>query len=329
MKEKTILVVGGAGYIGSHTTRELKKSGYNPIVFDSLEKGHKKAVEGFELIKGDIADTKTLDQTFKKYKPQAVLHFANYIEVAESVENPEKFFKNNVEAGENLLRTMLQNNCNKIVFSSSAAVYGQPKKIPILENEKLKPINPYGECKLKFEKLLQLYSKKQNLEFFSLRYFNAAGASPDGTIGEDHNPETHLIPLILQVPLNKREKIKIFGDNYDTPDGSCVRDYIHVNDLALAHVLALQAFDKGLRNCFYNLGNGNGFSVKKVIKTTQEIVKTEIPTEIVDRRAGDPAILIASSDKIRKELAWKPRYPHLETIIAHAWKWHKANSDGF
>lgn len=329
MKNKKILIVGGAGYIGSHTAKELHKAGYDPIIFDSLEKGHHKAVKGYELIKGNIADSKALDKAFKKYNPRAVLHFANYTEVGESVKNPKKFFRNNVEAGENLLNVMLENGCMRIIFSSSAAVYGQPRNTPILEDEVLKPINPYGECKVKFEKLLDKYSKKLNLEFISLRYFNAAGASPDGEIGEDHDPETHLIPLILQVPLEKRDKIKIFGDDYPTFDGSCIRDYIHVCDLAHAHILSLEAFDKNLKNQFYNLGNGDGFSVKEVIQAARKVTGHKIPSEVVERRKGDPAILVASSKKIQEDLGWKPKYSELKDIISCAWNWHKNHPNGY
>lgn len=321
---KTILVTGGAGYIGSHTVKELLKQDYKVIVYDSLENGYPEAVlPPAKLIIGDLANKEKLNKVFKENKIDAVIHFAGYIEAGESVKNPGKYFYNNVANGLNLLEAMIANNVNKIVFSSSAAVYGEPENIPILETDKKEPTNTYGLTKLMFEQILNRYEIAYGLKSISLRYFNAAGADPEGQLGENHKPESHLIPLILKAALGKRENVKIFGTDYDTPDGTCIRDYIHVCDLAQAHILALEKLFSNSKSTTYNLGNGQGFSVKEVINLAKKITRIDFPVIETERRAGDPARLVASSEKAKKELGWQPRYSDLETIIKTAWEWEK------
>lgn len=326
---KNILVTGGAGYIGSHTVSELLKLGYYPIVVDNLVKGHVKAVCGGELIRADIGDREELIKIFHRYKIEAVVHFAAYSEVAESVTNPKKYYINNIIRSLNLLNVMIEMGVKKIVFSSSASVYGEPGNIPITEEEPTNPTNPYGQTKVMFEKMLADYEKAYGLKYVSLRYFNAAGADPSGKIGEDHSPESHLIPIILQVAEGQRDAIFIFGNDYDTEDGTCIRDYIHVNDIASAHICALKALQDGKPSGCYNLGNGNGYSVKEVIETTQKITGCKIMIKQGERRAGDPARLVASSEKIKKELGWQPQYSSLETIITDAWNWFKKHPKGY
>lgn len=325
-----ILVCGGAGYIGSHAVAKLVETGNKVIVIDNLQKGHKKAVwEGAKLYIGDLRDTNFLDRVFSENKVEAVMHFAADSLVGESVEEPLKYYENNVFGTLYLLKAMLKYNVKKIVFSSTAATYGEPENIPILETDKTEPTSPYGETKLASEKLLKWAERAYNIKYTILRYFNVAGAHESGKIGEDHNPESHLIPIVLQVALGKRDKISIFGADYDTHDGTCIRDYIHVNDLVDAHILALDRLNKGGTSNIYNLGNGNGFTVKEVIEVARKITKHPIPAEIKDRRAGDPARLIASSEKAMKELNWKPSNSSLEQIIESAWKWHKNNINGY
>lgn len=318
-----ILITGGAGYIGSHTAKALKRKGYFTVVYDNLSSGHEYAAKGDIFIKGDIFDSNLLADTIKKYDIDAVIHFAAYSLVGESMANPKKYYTNNVQGTLNLLNTMLENNINKIVFSSTAAVYGEPKNIPITEDCPKDPTNVYGKTKLMIENMLEDYSKAYALKYIALRYFNACGADPQGDIGEDHNPETHLIPLVLQTCADKRESIKIFGQDYPTKDGTCIRDYIHVNDLASAHVLALEALHKGHKSDVYNLGNGNGFSVAEIIDNAEKVTGIEIKKEFAERRSGDPAILIASPDKIKKDLGWNPMYKDISKIIQTAWNWHK------
>lgn len=318
-----ILVTGGAGYIGSHTVNKLKKKGYFTVVYDNLSTGHEYAAKGDIFVKGDIFDSYLLADTIKKYNIDSIIHFAAYSIVGESMENPKKYYINNVEGTLNLLNTMLDNNINNIVFSSTAAVYGEPKIIPITEDCPKNPTNVYGKTKLIIENILEDYSKAYGLKYIALRYFNACGADPIGDIGEDHNPETHLIPLVLQTCAGKRKSIKIFGQDYPTKDGTCIRDYIHVNDLANAHILAIQSLSNGHKSDVYNLGNGNGFSVKEIIDTAEKVTRIKISKEIADRRSGDPAILIANSDKIKKDLGWKPKYTDVNEIIQTAWNWHK------
>jgi len=326
---KNILITGGAGYIGSHTVKELLKTEYKPIIYDNLTTGHPEAVLGGVLIKGDLKDKQKLEEVFKKYQPKAVIHFAALIEVGESMDKPELYFQENVFNSLNLLEIMIKNNVLKIVFSSSAAVYGEPKKIPITENVPTIPTNVYGLTKLQFEQFLGLYEKIYGLKYISLRYFNAAGADSKGEIGEDHCPETHLIPLVLQVALKKRPYIEIYGTNYPTPDGTCIRDFVHVTDLAQAHILALKKLLQKGKSGIYNLGHERGVSVKEVIDIAQKITHKKIPIKKGPKRLGDPAILVASSKKAREELGWKPRYSDIRTIIQTAWRWHKNYPNGF
>ncbi len=319
----SILVTGGAGYIGSHVVKDLVENDFDVLTVDNLQKGHKKAVLDGKLIVGDIKDIDFLNEVFSYNEIEAVVHLAADSLVGESMENPGKYYHNNLDNGIKLLDVMQEHNVNNIVFSSTAAVYGEPEQIPIKEDHPIRPGNPYGESKYFFEKVMERYDNLFDLNFISLRYFNAAGADPSGKIGEDHDPETHLIPLVLDTALGKREKLYIFGNDYDTRDGTCVRDYIHVNDLATAHTLALKALFKGKDSNIYNLGNGEGYTVKEVIETAREVTGQEIPAENSDRRPGDPAVLIASSKKIKEKLNWQADYPELETIIQTAWNWHQ------
>lgn len=324
-----VLVTGGAGYIGSHVIKELF-SDNNIIVYDDLSKGHKESLpNNITFIQANLSETKKLDQVFQKYKIDSVLHFASFIEVNESVNDPKKYFENNVTNGLNLLNCMIKNNIKKIIYSSSAGIYGNPKKIPIDEDSETIPNNPYGLTKLMFEQILQKYNKAYQLNSVCLRYFNAAGAHISSEIGEDHKPESHLIPLVLQTALGLRPVIKIFGTDYKTKDGTCVRDYIHVTDLAQAHILALNHLENNEGYFYYNLGNENGFSVKEIINIASDITNVDVPIEKTDRRLGDPAILVASSKKIKKELNWKPKYNDIKTIIKTAWQWHQKHPKGY
>lgn len=326
----TILVLGGAGYIGSHTVYELIENGEDVAIIDNLQTGHIKAVHPkARFYKGDIRNREFLDSVFAKEKIDAVIHFAAYSLVGESMEKPLKYYENNLCGTKILLDSMVANGINKIVFSSTAATYGEPESLPILETDKTEPTNPYGETKLAMEKMFKWVGRAHNINFVSLRYFNACGAHVSGGIGEDHAVETHLIPLILQVPNNKREHIYIFGDDYNTKDGTCIRDYIHVTDLAQAHILAVKYLRNGGNSDIFNLGNGIGFSVKEVIETARKVTGHPIPAQISPRRAGDPAKLIASSEKARKILGWKPEHAELEEIIATAWNWHKKHPNGY
>lgn len=326
----TILVLGGAGYIGSHTVYELIENGEDVAIIDNLQTGHIKAVHPkARFYKGDIRNREFLDSVFAKEKIDAVIHFAAYSLVGESMEKPLKYYENNLCGTKILLDSMVANRINKIVFSSTAATYGEPESLPILETDKTEPTNPYGETKLAMEKMFKWVGRAHNINFVSLRYFNACGAHVSGEIGEDHAVETHLIPLILQVPNNKREHIYIFGDDYNTKDGTCIRDYIHVTDLAQAHILAVKYLRNGGNSDIFNLGNGIGFSVKEVIETARKVTGHPIPAQISPRRAGDPAKLIASSNKARKILGWKPEHAELEEIIATAWNWHKKHPNGY
>ena len=325
-----ILVLGGAGYIGSHTVYELVDAGYEVIVIDNLLTGFKEAVHPqAKFYEGDIRDKIFLDNILSKEKIDGVIHFAASSQVGESMKNPLKYYNNNLCGTEVLLESMVEHGIDKIVFSSTAATYGEPESIPILETARTLPTNCYGETKLSMEKMFKWISKAHNLRYVSLRYFNACGAHPNGKIGEAHNPETHLIPLVLQVPNGKREYISVFGNDYDTKDGTCVRDYIHVNDLAQAHILAMEYLSNGGESNIFNLGNGVGFTVKEVIETARKVTNHTIPIREEERRAGDPSVLIASSEKARKVLGWKPQYADLETIISTAWKWHVNHPDGY
>lgn len=325
-----ILVLGGAGYIGSHTVSELIDAGEEVVIIDNLETGHIEAVhEKATFYQGDIRDRSFVDSVLDKEQIDAVIHFAANSLVGESMTNPLKYYDNNLYGTKVLLESMVEHGVNKIVFSSTAATYGEPESIPILETDRTEPTNPYGETKLSMEKMMKWTDKAHGLRYVALRYFNACGAHVDGQIGEAHNPETHLIPLILQVPNGQRKAINIYGDDYDTDDGTCVRDYIHVTDLAQAHILAVKYLMEGHESDVFNLGNGVGFTVKEVIETARRVTGHPIPAEMAPRRAGDPARLIASSEKAKKVLGWKPQHAELEEIIATAWKWHKAHPNGY
>ncbi|NRT73865.1 UDP-glucose 4-epimerase GalE [Clostridium beijerinckii] len=326
----SILVCGGAGYIGSHTVHELVKQNKDVIIVDNLQSGHMKAVDPkAKFYKGDIRDSEFLDKVFSENKIDAIIHFAANSLVGESMVKPLLYFNNNVYGMQILLESMVKHDIKNIVFSSTAAVYGEPKKIPISEDDETNPTNTYGETKLTMEKMMKWVSKANGINYVSLRYFNAAGALEDGSIGEDHSPESHLIPLILQVPLGKREAITVFGEDYDTPDGTCIRDYIHVLDLADAHIKAVEYLQNGNESNIFNLGNGIGFSVKEMIDSAKEATSEEIKVVVGERRAGDPARLIASNEKAQKILGWTPKYTDVKAIIKTAWTWHKNNPNGY
>jgi len=325
----TILVCGGAGYIGSHMVAELLENNHEVVVLDSLVKGHKEALLGGKLYIGDLRDRKILDKVFTENKIDAVIDFAAFSLVGESMTEPLKYFNNNVYGTISLLEAMRDYNVKYIVFSSTAATYGEPEIVPITENSKTVPTNAYGESKLLVEKILRWCDHAYGIKYTTLRYFNAAGAHISGKIGEDHSPETHLIPIILDVALGNREKIMMFGDDYDTKDGTCVRDYIHVSDLASAHSLALKRLMNGGDSAIYNLGNGTGFTVKEMVEIARKVTGHPIPAEVAERRAGDPAVLIASSKKAMDELGWKPKYADVETIISTAWNWHNNHPNGY
>jgi len=319
-----VLVCGGAGYIGSACSEYLLDHGHEVSVFDSLVNGHRKAVDTrAEFIKGDLGDRDFIIEVCEKGNFDAIMHFAAFSLVGESMKDPSKYFRNNLANGINLADAAVAGNVKTIVFSSTAATFGEPEESPIRETTTQCPINPYGESKLCFEKVLKWYSKIHGIKYAALRYFNAAGASEN--FGEDHNPETHLIPIILQVAQGKRDKIMLFGDDYDTPDGTCVRDYIHILDLAQAHMLALDAPKSG----HYNLGTGNGLSVKEIVEAAREVTGHPIPAEIAPRRAGDPDRLIACSDLAREALGWKPQFENAHDIISSAWKWIQKNPSGY
>lgn len=325
-EQSTILVTGGAGYIGSHTVLALKKAGYEVLILDNLVYGHRDLVEKVlqvELIQGDTGDRELLDNLFKSRNIAAVMHFSAYAYVGESVSNPAKYYRNNVIGTITLLEAMLAAEVKKFVFSSTCATYGVPEQVPIPEDHPQNPINPYGATKLMVERILSDFNEAYDFKSVRFRYFNAAGADPSGNLGEDHNPETHLIPLVLQTALGKRESISIFGTDYPTEDGTCVRDYIHVSDLADAHVLGLEYLLKGGESAFFNLGNGNGFSVKEIIEAARNVTGEEIKAIECDRRPGDPPALIGSAEKARKILGWQPQYTSIKDIITHAWEWHK------
>ena len=325
-----ILVLGGAGYIGSHTALELVKAGNEVVIADNLVTGYRKAIpKGAKFYEGDLRDFDFLNKLFQQEKIDAVIHFAAYSLVGESVTNPLKYYDNNLYGTKVLLEAMVKNHVGKIVFSSTAATYGEPENIPILESDRTCPTNPYGETKLAMEKMFKWTAEAHGLRYVSLRYFNACGADESGEIGEAHTPESHLIPLILQVPNGKRETISIYGTDYDTPDGTCIRDYIHVTDLAQAHILAVQYLNNGGESDIFNLGNGVGYSVREVIETARKVTGHPIPATESSRRAGDPARLVASSEKAKKILGWKPVHDSLEEIIASAWNWHKNHPNGY
>lgn len=324
---ETVLVTGGAGYIGSTVSAELLRSGRRVVVLDNFCKGHREAIpEGCEVVEGAVQDGELLDRVFRSYRPRAVLHFAAFIEAGESMRDPGLFFRNNTFGTLSVLEAMVRHGVDRLVFSSTAAVYGNPERVPITEDAALAPTNAYGESKLMVERMLDWFGPIHGLRSASLRYFNAAGNTPER--GEDHHPESHLIPLLLEVALGQREQASIFGTDYPTPDGTCVRDYIHVVDLASAHVLALDALERQPR-LVYNLGNGQGFSVREVVQTVRKVTGHPVPVVESPRRPGDPAMLVASSEKIRRELGWAPRFPTLEEIIASAWEWRRRHPHGY
>ncbi len=325
-QKSTILVTGGAGYIGSHAVLALKQAGYNVVIFDNLEYGHQELVKSVlevELVVGDTRDRAALDRVFATHKIDAVMHFAAYIAVGESVEKPGMYYENNVMGTLNLIEAMRAADIHKLVFSSTCAVYGIPASTPIVEDCPFAPISPYATSKLMVENILSDFDTAHNFKSVRFRYFNASGADPMGRLGEDHTPETHLVPLVLFAAMGKREHISVYGTDYPTPDGTCIRDYIHVQDLAAAHVLGLGYLLAGGDSQVFNLGNGNGYSVKEVIETAKKVTGKEIKVVYGDRRAGDPSILVGSSDRVRRVLGWNPEFPKLEDIIAHAWQWHQ------
>jgi UDP-glucose 4-epimerase len=321
-----ILVTGGAGYIGSVVVEQLVADGTPVVVFDNLSQGHREAVHPrATFVEGDLRNRSAVDAVLAKHQPDAVMHFASHTLVGESMQRPFLYLGENVVGGLNLLESMVEQGVKRFILSSTANLFDAPKRIPIDEQERIVPGSPYGESKHILERMLHWLDRIHDLRYATLRYFNAAGATAER--GEDHHPELHLIPIVLQVALGQRAEVTIFGDDYATPDGTCVRDYIHVIDLAQAHVLALRSLDGGSRT--YNLGNGKGFSVREVIETARRITGHAIPAKVGPRRAGDPATLVAASDKIRRELGWQPRYPRLEQIVETAWKWHRVHPHGY
>lgn len=323
-----ILVTGGAGYIGSHAVRLFLERGHEVWAYDNLCRGHAAAVPAERLVVGDLADSRTLEAVLKERHIEAVVHFAAYTYVGESVQDPELYYQNNVVNTLGLLASMRRCDVRRIVFSSTAATFGIPTAVPVTESEPQKPINPYGRGKLLVEWALADYARAYGLGYAALRYFNAAGASPDGALGEDHTPETHLIPLLLQVALEQRPHIEVFGTDYPTEDGTCVRDYIHVMDLAEVHLLALAKLRSG-QGIAYNLGNGQGYSVRQVIRACEEVTGRRIPPREGPRRVGDPPVLVAASECAVRELDWKPRFSSLEAIVETAWRWHRSHPKGY
>ena len=323
-----VLVCGGAGYIGSNMTAILAKNGHTPVVYDNLSKGHRSAVRDARFVLGDLCDYDKISDTLKQYNIEAVMHFAAFIEVGESVDNPISYYHNNFCNTHNLLKAMEMCSVRKFVFSSTAAVYGMPDTIPITEEVTKSAINPYGESKWAVERLCHFQAQTSRLNYAALRYFNACGAGENGTIGEDHIPESHLIPLIIQAAMGKREDIKIFGTDYPTPDGTCVRDYIHIEDLCKAHLLALGKLDTD-SELVYNLGNGTGYSVREVIDTVKEISGNDFTVTETDRRPGDPPVLTADATRANTELGWQTDYPDLKSIVQSAWKFHNENPNGY
>lgn len=327
---KHILVTGGAGYIGSHAVRALVRRGYKVTVVDNLSKGHREAVDSqAEFIKLDLADGQALQKLFSQQQFDGVMHFAGLIEVGLSMKKPADFFESNVVHGVNLLEAMRTGNVQTIIFSSTAAVYGNPKTVPILENAELAQTNFYGQSKYFFEQILKKYDEFYGFRFAALRYFNAAGADPSGEIGQDYEPSTHIVPRVLQYALGKIQDFKIYGDDFPTEDGTCIRDYVHVRDLVDAHLLALEYLFNGGQSDIFNLGNGKGFSVKEVIETARQVTGMALPVEVGPRREGDPAILVADSGKAQSVLGWKPELYRLEDIVGSAWKWHQKHPDGY
>ncbi|CAM2363162.1 UDP-glucose 4-epimerase GalE [Listeria seeligeri] len=326
----SIIVLGGAGYIGSHAVAELVNRGYNVVVVDNLKTGHKEAIhEKAKFYQGDIRDKDFLSSVFERETVDGVMHFAASSLVGESMEEPLKYLNNNVYGTQILLEVMEQFGVKNIVFSSSAATYGEPEQVPIIESMPTNPESTYGDTKLIMEKMMKWCDKAYGMKYVALRYFNVAGAKSDGTIGEDHQPESHLVPIILQVALGQREKLAIYGDDYNTPDGTCIRDYVHIEDLIDAHIRSIEYLENGGESNIFNLGSSKGFSVQEILGAARSVTEKTIPAEVVARRAGDPGILIASSDKARKILGWEPKYTDIKDIIATAWKWHESHPNGY
>ena len=321
-KKRTILVVGGAGYIGSHMVRQLNQANHAVVTLDNLSTGNRRLIGHGGFVEGDLGDADLLNRLFRAHAIDAVMHFAAFSQVGESVIQPLKYYRNNISATITLLDAMVRHNIKHFIFSSTAAVYGEPESIPIAEDHLCMPTNPYGNTKLAVERMLADCDIAHGLTYTALRYFNAAGADGSGEIGEMHDPETHLIPIVLQTAAGQRDHIQVFGTDYPTTDGTCIRDYVHVNDLAQAHLLALDALLEGAGSAVYNLGSSKGYSVREVIGKAEAVTGRKIPVEEAPRRAGDPAVLIASSDRIKKELGWMPVYDNLEAIIESAWNWH-------
>ena len=322
MQDNNILVIGGAGYIGSHTCKELARNGFIPVTFDNLVYGHKDAVKWGPFEYGDILDSTRMAEVLNKYRPRSVIHFAAFAYVGESVKDPGKYYVNNVAGTINILEEMRKSECNNIIFSSTCATFGVPETSPITENTRQIPINPYGRSKLMIEQILEDYDRAYAIRHVVLRYFNAAGADFDCETGEDHNPETHLIPLVIEAALGKRESVEVFGTDYDTPDGTAIRDYIHVTDLADAHVKALKLLRAGERSTHFNLGTGTGSSVHQVIDMAAKVSRRKVPVVFGPRREGDPPALVAGAAKAEQILGWSPKYSDLEQIVSSAWKWH-------
>jgi UDP-glucose-4-epimerase GalE len=320
---ESILIAGGAGYIGSHVAKLLAQKGYHPVVLDSLEYGHRWAAKWGTFVEAEVSDREAVREALLEHRIRAVMHFAAYAYVGESVRAPAKYYRNNVANTVALLEVMAEVESENFIFSSTCATYGEPEQVPIPEEHPQNPINPYGRSKLMVEQMLRDFEVAHGMRHVNLRYFNAAGADPEGELGEDHDPETHLIPLVLEVALGKRPHVAIFGADYPTPDGTCIRDYIHVTDLAEAHVLALEHLLAGGESRSYNLGNGQGYSVRQVIEGARRLTGHPIPSLEARRRWGDPAVLVGSAEKIRAELGWEPKYAGLETILATAWNWHR------
>ncbi|MBC1885588.1 UDP-glucose 4-epimerase GalE [Listeria seeligeri] len=326
----SIIVLGGAGYIGSHAVAELVNRGYNVVVVDNLKTGHKEAIhEKAKFYQGDIRDKDFLSSVFERETVDGVIHFAASSLVGESMEEPLQYLNNNVYGTQILLEVMEQFGVKNIVFSSSAATYGEPEQVPIIESMSTNPESTYGDTKLIMEKMMKWCDKAYGMKYVALRYFNVAGAKSDGTIGEDHQPESHLVPIILQVALGQREKLAIYGDDYNTPDGTCIRDYVHVEDLIDAHIRSLEYLENGGESNIFNLGSSKGFSVQEILGAARSVTEKTIPAEVVARRAGDPGILIASSDKAKEILGWEQKYTDIKDIIATAWKWHESHPNGY
>lgn len=326
---KNVLVVGGAGYIGSHTAKLLSKRGYVPVVLDNLVRGHRRAANYGPFLEGSMTDSALLHEIFSDYAIAAVMHFAAFCYVGESMEKPAMYYQNNVANTLSLLEVMVERGIGHFIFSSSCSIYGEPEEIPITEDQPRRPMSPYGRSKFMVEQILDDFGRAYGLESVCLRYFNAAGADSDGELGEEHNPETHLIPVVLKTALGQHPHVNIFGNDYPTADGTCIRDYIHVEDLAEAHLLALERLLAGSPSVKYNLGNARGYSVKQVIEIARRVTGRDIPARVIERRAGDPAVLIASSAKANEELGWKVQMSDLEMIMETAWNWHKNHPNGY